>query len=523
MASATIVTPLSEQQFAKPLTTAGKLDHVQEQTPGVLKWAERISNQGPWNSQLDPLSYDGPPSLPMPVDISDEQSLMAFFSHLQQNGNHERLKDAGAKGGEPYYDVDLLEFEKGVFYADGRVDLCKMATGPPNIGKLMQSLETNTFAKHFLLGNNVIGPVGAKAIADFVNRHPQRLETWYLAGNCIDTASLVPLVDAMAISTTITNVWLKRNPLKAGSAQTLFHLITSSPKLRTLDLDQTELGDAGVAELFASLARHTNPVALRHIYLNGTGLGPAACTQISEYLANPDCNLESLYISNNPIGPSIASLAAGVKALRTLKRLSLQSCGLTDASTIVFLDALTPHPSLSYLDLGQSYSTSDLKTRYNWLTNACVPSLINLIHTTQSLQMLNLSFQPLDVQALNDLSTAVLASSSLLVYFAKPCFPLTPKAQACNLKTIQAYHRLSKEVRAKVAQNVAEQYNGMSYEQFEQGQKRFLISPKDVRYIDSVYRNRDAGLARRGLKRLEKWWGEGDETLAVVAGGEIGS
>ena len=35
----------------------------------------------------------------------------------------------------------------------------------------MKSLESNTFIRHFLLGNNVVGPVGARAIADFVQRY----------------------------------------------------------------------------------------------------------------------------------------------------------------------------------------------------------------------------------------------------------------------------------------------------------------------------------------------------------------
>ena len=37
----------------------------------------------------------------------------------------------------------------------------------------------------------------------------------------------------------------------------------------------------------------------------------------------------------------------------------------------------------------------------------------------------------------------------------------------------------------------------MTYREFEQGQLRFLRCPRDVRFIDSVYRNRDSALARR--------------------------
>ena len=39
----------------------------------------------------------------------------------------------------------------------------------------MKSLESNRFIRHFLLGNNVIGPMGARAIADFVNRYAMSL------------------------------------------------------------------------------------------------------------------------------------------------------------------------------------------------------------------------------------------------------------------------------------------------------------------------------------------------------------
>ncbi len=34
----------------------------------------------------------------------------------------------------------------------------------------MKSLESDHFIRHFLLGNNVIGPVGARAIAGFVTK-----------------------------------------------------------------------------------------------------------------------------------------------------------------------------------------------------------------------------------------------------------------------------------------------------------------------------------------------------------------
>ena len=477
-------------------------------------FAKRIQKQGPWDPVKDPLPLTGASSLPMPVEVSDKESLAPFFAHLRDNGTHQVSENGeGSAGIEPYYNVELIEFEKGVLYSDGRVDLCKMATGPRNIGDLMNSLKPNTSSKHFLLGNNIIGPVGADSIASFIEEFPDRFETWYLAGNCIDAASFGRLVNSMVKSPVITNVWLKRNPLGRDAAKDVFRLITQSPNLRTLDLDQTELGDEGVAELFTLLTNHSKPHKLRHIYLNAVGISTQACSQISLYLASPSCALTSLFISNNPIGPALATLAPGLAANSTLERLSLQSCGLSDASTTPLLRALKNHP-LKTLDLGQSYATEDLGTRYNWLSDA--QPLIDLVTTTPSLQYLNLSSTPMPQEALNSLLAAVAKSNTLLSFHAKSLVRGDPAAVHAG----QEGKRLQRLVNRRLSQNVWEKL-GVHYDRFNAELKRFLVSPEDVRFIDSVYRNRDAGRARRGEGRLEKWWGEGDDTLKMIGDGMV--
>ena len=473
----------------------------------------------------DPLSLEGAPSLPMPVEQSDKESLAPFFAHLRNGGTHEHNGEASAAsnkattGTEPYYDTELIEFNKGVLYADGRIDLCKMVTGPSNIGDLMESLKPNTFSKHFLLGNNIIGPTGAKAIAQFIDEFPNRFETWYLAGNCLDAVSFSILVDSMVESTSITNVWLKRNPLGPGAAKNVFRLISQTPNLRTLDLDQTELGGAGVAELFGLLAIHASahPLALRNIYLNACGIGEKACKRIAQFLKSPHCTLEALYMSSNPVGHAAAELATGLNANKTLKRLSLQSCGLKDEDVIVLTEALKNNDSLTAVDIGQHYATEDLGMRYNWITEKSSTALANLIKTT-NLQYLNISYTPMPQSAVNNVLEAVTHSKSLLWFHAKPL--VTGGKDFHSVKTGQEYARLYKLARERLHENVKKQYD-VDYVHFENEHKRFLISPKDVRFIDSVYRNRDAAAARRGLKRLDKWWDEDDETLQRVQDGTL--
>lgn len=490
-----------------------------------FNWVKRIERQGPWDEVNDPLSRKGAPSLPMPVEVSDKESLAPFFAHLINGGTHERTDHNHSQAGvEPYYNTELIEFEKGVLYADGRVDLCKMVTGPRNIGDLMESLKTNEFSKHFLLGNNIIGPSGAEAIAEFINEYPERMETWYLAGNCIDQPSFATLVSSMAKSPVITNVWLKRNPLGPDAAADIYYLLTHCPNLRTLDLDQTELGDDGVADLFRRLTSASTPkLALQHIYLNAVGTSRKACKEIASYLASDHCLLTSLYMSNNPIGSAADVLADGLKANQTLERLSMQSCGLTDSGAIALLGALKGRKRLTMLDLGQAYATEDLGMRFNWLTDASAPAFAKLVQSTK-LKYLNISYTPTTQKALCNVLQAVAESETMLWFHARPL--VIGQKDPVSVHCGQEYSKLHKLARERLHKNVHEHFkdaegNGIGYEQFESEHKRFLVSPKDVRLIDSVYRNRDAGAARRGLKKLDKWWDEGDETLRQVQDGTL--
>ena len=64
--------------------------------------------------------------------------------------------------------------------------------------------------------------------------------------------------------------------------------------------------------------------------------------------------------------------------------------------------------------------------------------------------------------------------------------------------------------------NIRQLYEGINVTHFDAEEKRWLISPKNVRLINSAHRNRDAGLARRGQLNLEKVWQDGLETVNSV-------
>lgn len=279
----------------------------------------------------------------------------------------------------------------------------------------------------------------------------------------------------MVKSPTITNICLKCNPLGPGSVTEVFRLVSESPSLRTLDLDQTELGDEGVGELFSLLSDHDQSVPLRHLYLNGTGIGKRACEQISRYLALPSCGLVLLYMANNPIGAAVSALAPGLAANQSLERLSLQSCGLSDEPTTAVLSALEGH-GIKALGLGQSFATEDLGMRYNWLTDSS--PFVRLVQKAPSLQYLNISQMPMTQEAVNAVLQIVATSPSMLSMERYVC-PLF-RGDRAAVRARQEGVRLGKLVRERLHANVRDLYD-VDYGEFHANQKRFLMSPQDVR------------------------------------------
>ena len=248
---------------------------------------------------------------------------------------------------------------------------------------------------------------------------------------------------------------------------------------------------------------------LRNIYLNANGIGAEACKSIASFLASPACTLESLYMSLNPVGDAGSlELAAGLQYNRSLTRLTVASCGLKAVGASAILSALTGKSNLMTLKLNQHYATEDLNMRYNYLEDGIRDSTLALLsHPDCKLRMLDLGLTALSAPVLNEITTAVAAGIHSLTLF---------RAKSIHGKFSG---EVSTTLQAKLQANVAVQYDGrLSYAEFLNGEQRWLMSPKDVRLIDSGYRNKDAGLARRGKMVLDKHWEDGGKQLKWVIG-----
>jgi len=506
--------------------------------PGVhaQPWSARILQQGPWDPTKAPVSLDGPKCRHHPGEVADGKDLEPLFSHLRNRGTSQKTPvclgaELGGGHGEPFYGTKGLEFKRGVVYEDRRMDLHGANLGPTHVEELMTNLRTNTFVKHFLLGHNNIGPLGTKAISTFLGEFPDRIETWYLAGNAMDAPSFRLLVDAMVKSRAVTSIWLKNNPLGPKAVGDILRLVTQTEELRTLDLDQTELGDAGVSHLFTHLADHIESTGqklkLEILHLNGNGISTAGAASLARFLAaqsklSSTTRVHTLHLSLNPLGnDGVSALAkAGISQAPHLQRLFLQSVGLGSEGTMHLCTALNDHKGIRVLDLSQCLATPELGQPFNYIDDDALTSLTNLLSSTARLEYLSLGHCGLHPPALRALADTVRRSSSLVFYQAlclhpDPSVKLRPLIPSQgnvfdDATTGAALTRepaeVEKAVSRKMEMNVRARYgDGVTYQRFRDEEKRWLVCDRqNARRVDSVYRGREVELSRRRVLMMVK-------------------
>ena len=403
-----------------------------------------------------------------------------------------------------------------------------------DIAELLAILGSNDFLRHLLLDNKMIGPAGAAALSQWALNNPGKIETWFLAGNFIDATGLERLVGAWIFADNITNIWLRRNPLGPESAYMLSILIKNSPKLRTLDLEQTKLGDHGVADLFGALLplqtrnmleirtpvpppngnseitygwtalspiwikeracgeelplRTFNPpttinfddltykstVALRNVYLNAMGAGAVACWSVGLYLAHSLCPIESLYLCNNPLGNAGAiALANGLAGNYSLLRLHLGSCDVRNEGIIAIFRALMAHPRLRSLSIQHCFMNSELGSDPNYFDDS-VRAVLEafVVCGPQTLRYLDVGDTAMSVPAIESLAADVTQSDSLVVFYAATVYG------DGDAKVLGRMKRKLDENRQRIY--------GVDDATFSETERRWLLDPKDADIVDGM-------------------------------------
>lgn len=411
-----------------------------------------------------PLSCQIINPLPMPVDVSPIEQLQPFFDHLSSNGEVK---------------IPQMEFLRGVQYNDGRMDLCKQVVGPPHISKLMDSLVNNTQIEHFLLGNNVIGINGAKAISEFLlNEHKPQIKTWYIAGNEINEEGVKLISDALKNDTVCEALWLKRNPIKPEGAKYLAEMLEVNNKIKILDLDNTGILDDGVKYLMESLTKNTT---MKHLYLDANGITVIGAQYIAQYfdhLVNTNRKgLTSLWVGINRVDDEGAVLLANsLKNYKHLKRLIIDSNRLSDVGTKALCDALVDHENLTIFDLGIYKSTSDLGELPNNIGDKGAEIVADFIKRNKSVKMLSILHNNISEAGIKLIADALQDNDSIVSLYY-------------DQYGIGVSQQIRQLISNKIELNIKEHYN-TTVSDFCENKLKYIKGSKKLKNIDSIYRNK---------------------------------
>lgn len=410
----------------------------------------------------------------MPVVVSGEDELKSFFNFLKNDFDiNEMVEGNDSKW---IQEEKCLKFNRGAIYTDGRMDLCKQVVGPTWIDKLMDSIVDNTHVKHFLLGNNIIGSVGAKAIKKFLlNQHKPKIETWYLAGNDIDEEGISDIVDGLQYDTDVKELWLKRNPIKSNGMMHIERLLTNNKSIDTLDLHNVAILDDGMKYLVNGLM---NNDTLKKIYLEGNGItevGVDYLVSYFDYLVSSDkVGITSLWIGMNRLGDlGVEKLVKSLKNYKYLERLCIGSNMISHVGMEHVYEAFKNHNKIFLLDVGMYKSTADMGEITNRISDIGADYVAKLIRENNSLQYLSILHNDISNDSMKNICDALQTNNKILFMDFK-----------------QYYVGLDSDVYRKIKNKLDE--NRKLVNVTDAGlYSRFLKHTKEILHIDSIYRNND--------------------------------
>ncbi|CAF1148717.1 unnamed protein product [Didymodactylos carnosus] len=355
---------------------------------------EQLLNAEPSSYVLQP---EAEPVVPCPLE-----ELEPLLEHMSLD-----------KGG-PIDDQSIV-FPRGAIMTGGRLDLCKQVVGPEGIQPLLNAMKYSSVIHRLLLGNNIVGIVGARGIADYIrNNHDSKIDTWYIAGNNFDGDCMALICDALTSDTKVKALWLKRNPILAAGVGHISKMLELNKYLQTLDLLNTGLLDDGCEILFNGLKSNQT---LKHLYIDTNGLTVKSGRVIRAHLELGYNHLETLYLCCNQMGDQgTIEIAAGLKHDKCLKRLGLASNCVGADGAKALADALSNHPSLEQLNLGYMKATILLGGLDNVIGDQGAVEIARLIRSNNHIRSIDLTFNGISQKGLSQVKDALKENKILTTF-----------------------------------------------------------------------------------------------------------
>lgn len=306
---------------------------------------------------------------------------------------------------------ELVKFARGTLTPDGRLDLCKQVVGPLGIGPVLNAMHNATSVKRLLLGNNIVGDIGAEKIAEEMK--VSKLECWYIAGNEFTHNGITHITNALKNNKYCTSLWLKRNPLGPLSMKPLGDMLMINQTIQVLDLVNCGLLDSGLETLLTLLTGKNKNTVLKVLWLDTNAITYKSAELIANYLHS--CELNDLSLSCNRLcDTGIEIISKALANNHIIQRISFASNRISSIGAKFLSDAIKDHPSINFVNLGYIKSTDAVHELGNFIGDEGALYMANMLKNNKIIRHLDLLHNFISQIGVNHIITALKENDTLI-------------------------------------------------------------------------------------------------------------
>ena len=269
-----------------------------------------------------------------------------------------------------------------------------------NVQQLADSLMVNKTLNDLMFKGNAWGNDAVRILADYFKRS-ESLSSLDLNYSDIGDAGATALAEVLRTNTTLNSLGLCGNPgIGNPSVMSLCDALKVNTTLSSLDLSETGISDAGVLSLVEVLK--TNTSSLTSLFLSDIKISHQSLKSIAEVL-RVNSTLKDLKFEGNKVGVGGTKLIAeSLKANTTLKLLSLSRNNIKAKCGRLFSDSLKVNGTLESLTLAK-----------NALGSRGAQLLSDGLRVNTSLRHLDLSWNSIGSEGAESIAETIRVNASL--------------------------------------------------------------------------------------------------------------
>ena len=268
------------------------------------------------------------------------------------------------------------------------------------VQQLADSLMVNKTLNYLMLRGNAWGNDAVRILAGYMKRS-ESLSSLDLNYSDIGDAGATALAEVLRTNTTLNSLGLCNNPgIGNPSVMSLCEALKVNTTLSSLDLSGTGISDAGVLSLVEVLK--TNTSSLTSLLLSDIKISHQSLKSIAEVL-RVNSTLKDLKFEGNKVGVGGTKLIAeSLKANTTLKLLSLSRNNIKAKCGRLFSDSLKVNGTLESLTLAK-----------NALGSRGAQLLSDGLRVNTSLRHLDLSWNSIGSEGAESIAETIRVNASL--------------------------------------------------------------------------------------------------------------